>query len=151
MISFSFDSATLVSIHEIPHGGGISWGKLNGIASLNWFLFFKQQFPFSHMLALFQDNFILVETTSSHFFRVTTSTLTVTFSGQVILQNSCCFLLFQNSHFFAGVIFSKQLLFRSKNSFFSEQPLLENRMFFTAVTFRSSYFFFGGTVQDKDT
>ena len=64
---------------------------------------------------------------------------TVTFSGQLFLQNSCCFLLFQNSHFFAGVIFSEQLLFRSENSI--EQPLLENRKFFTAVTFRNSYFF----------
>ena len=113
-----------------------SWEKLSVIASLIWFLFFKQRFPFSHMLPLFQDNFILVEATSSRFFRVTTSTQQLLFRGS---SEHCCFLLFQNSHFFAGVIFSEQLLFRSENS--TEQPLLENRKFFTALTFRNSSFF----------
>ena len=106
-------------------------------SSLIWFHFFKWRFPFSHMLPLFQVNFILVKATSSHFFRVTS--LTVTFSGQLFLQNSCCFLLFQNSHFLVGVIFSEWLLFRSENPI--EQPLLESRKFSTAVTFRNSYFF----------
>ena len=138
--------ATQVSIHmRFPmntyKGEGTSWGKLNIIANLIWFLFFKQQFPFSHTLRLFQENFILVKATSSHFFRVTTLT------QQLLFRDSCFFPLFQNSHFFAGVIFSEQLLFRSENSI--EQPLLENRRFFTAVTFRNSYFF-GRTVQDKD-
>ena len=68
MISLSVDSATLVSIHVRT-----TWGTLNVIASLIWFLFLKKRFPFSHMLPIFQDNFILVETTSSHFFRVTVS------------------------------------------------------------------------------
>ena len=106
-------------------------------SSLIWFHFFNWRFPFSHMLPLFQVNFILVKATSSHFFRVTS--LTVTFSGQLFLQNSCCFLLFQNSHFLVGVIFSEWLLFRSENPI--EQPLLESRKFSTAVTFRNSYFF----------
>ena len=64
---------------------------------------------------------------------------TVTFSGQPFLQNNCCFFLFQNSYFFARVIFSEQLIFRSESS--TEQPLLENRKFFTAANFRNSYFF----------
>ena len=145
MTALSVDSGHLVSIHmRFPmntyKGEGTSWRKLNVIASLFLFLFFKQRFSFSHMLPLFQDNFILVEATSSHFFRVTTLT------QQLLIRDSCFFPLFQNSHFFAGVIFSEQLLFRSKNS--TEQSLLENRNFFMGVTFRDS--FFGGTVQDKD-
>ena len=60
------------------------------------------------------------------------------FSEQIFFKSSCFFLLFQNSHFFGGVIFSKQLLFQNEN--FTEQPLLENEKFFTAVTFRNSCF-----------
>ena len=136
MISFS--ACSVASFHmrflmDTYKGERTSWGKLSVAACLIWFLFFNQRFPFSHMLPLFQENFIFVKATSSHFFRVTTS-------RQVL------FSLFQNSHFFAGVIFSEQLLFRSENS--TEQPLLENRRFFTAVTLRNS-FFFGGTVKDK--
>ena len=63
---------------------------------------------------------------------------TVTFSEQLFFQNSCFFLLFQNSHFFAAITFSEQLLFQTETS--TEQPLLENRKFFIAVTFRNSYF-----------
>ena len=68
-------------------GEGTSWGKLNVIASQIWFLFFKKRFPFSHMLPLFQVNFIFVENTSSRNYFGTT----VTFSGQLFLQNICCF------------------------------------------------------------
>ena len=53
------------------------------------------------MLLLFQDNFILVEATSSRFFRVTT---------------------------FRTVTFLHEIFFQSENSI--EQPLLENRRFF---------------------
>ena len=79
--SVGFGSATLVSMHMRFHmntyqGEGTSRGKqfqLNLIGSLTWFLFSKYRLPFSHMLPLFQDNFILGEATSSHFFRETTS------------------------------------------------------------------------------
>ena len=63
---------------------------------------------------------------------------TVTFLEQMFFQSSCFFLLFQNSHFFTAGIFSEQLLFQNENS--TEQPLLENKKFFMAVTFRNSYF-----------
>ena len=39
---------------------------------------------------------------------------TVIFSGQLFLHKSCCFLLFQNRHFFGGVIFTEQLIFGAK-------------------------------------
>ena len=74
------------------------------------------------MLPLFQDKFILGEATSSHF---------------LFLRNSC---------FFSP--FSEQLLFRRSETS-TEQPLLDNRKFFIAVTFRNS-FFFEGTVYNKD-
>ena len=90
------------------------------------------------MLPLFQDNFILGEATSSHFFRVTTSTQQ---------------LLFRCSYFFRTAAFSpfsEQSLFRRSYFFrtasfsewnFTEQPLLENRKVFNALTFRHSHFF----------
>ena len=62
-------------------------------------------------------------------------------SGGNYVQNSCCFLLFRNSHFFPGVIFSEKRRFWSENS--TEYPLLGNRKFFTAGTFWNSYFFGG--------
>ena len=132
MISFSVDSDHPVSIHmrfsmNTYKGEGTSCGKLNVIASLIWFLFSNSDFP---------------SRICCHFFSTTLfwqKLLIHTFSGQLFLQNSCCFLLFQNSHFFAGAIFSEQLLFRSDNS--TEQSLLKNRKFFTAVTFRNSYIF----------
>ena len=135
--------ATQVSIHmRFPmntyKGEGSSWGKLNIIANLIWFLFFKQQFPFSHILRLFQENFILVKATSSHFFRVTTLTQQLLFQDSYFFRTAAFFPLFQNSHFFAGVIFSEQLLFRSETS--TEQALFENKKFFTEITFRNSYF-----------
>ena len=101
-------------------GEGTSWGKLNVITSLIWFLFFNSNFPFAYV-ATFSGQLYFGR---SYFFTLFQSNYfdtTVTFSGQLFLQNSCCFLLFQNSHFFAGVIFSEQLLFQSENS--TEQPL----------------------------
>ena len=178
------------------------------------------------MLPLFQENFILGETTSSHFFEITTSTQQLLFrdssffrttifspfseqslfrrsfwikiskkelifqsryfctlstfsekidfskelifqksnvpqykppffgellfqSGQFFkrryllqqlpFQKSYFFLLFQNSHFFAEVIFSEQLFFRSENS--TEQPVYDNyfseQLFFSEDLFRT--------------
>ena len=64
---------------------------------------------------------------------------TVTFSDQLFLQSIC---------FFLTVIFSEQLLFQGETS--TEQPPLENRKFFRVATFRSSYLFGEGIVQNKD-
>ena len=115
---------------------GTSWGKLNVIASLIWFLFFKQRFSFWHMLPLFQDNLILVEAISSHFFGAPTSTKQFLFRSSYFFRTTAVFSFFT---------FSEQSLFRRsyffQNSFFFGAKILENRKFFTAVTFWNSYFF----------
>ena len=97
------------------------------------FLKILQYSPFNRFAGFKTCNFLKKGLQDSNYFNTT-----FTFSGQLFLQNSCWFLLFQNSHFFAGVIFSEYLLFWSENSI--EQPLLDNRRFFTAVTFRNNYF-----------
>ena len=78
----------------------------------------------SYFFTIFQSEYL--DTNNSYIF------------GAAIFLEQLLFLLFQKSHFFAAVIFSEQLLFQSENS--TEQPLLENKKFFMAVTFRNSYF-----------
>ena len=144
--------ATQVSIHmRFPmntyKGEGSSWGKLNIIANLIWFLFFKQQFPFSHILRLFQENFILVKATSSHFFRVTTLT------QQLLFQDSYFFRTAAFFPFFRTVTFSQELFFQ--NSFFFGAKLLQSRHFLRIRSSLRKLLFgtailSGGTVQDKD-
>ena len=105
-------------------GEGTSWEKLNVIASLVWFLFLKKRFPFSYMLPLFQDfqdNFILVEATSSHFFRVTTSTQQLLFRGSYFFRTAAVF------SFFRTVTFSQELFFQ--NSFFFGAKILQSSHF----------------------
>ena len=89
------------------------------------------------MLPLFQD--INLSWKSFTLFQSNYFDIKVSFSGQLLLHNNCLFLLFQNSHLFGGVIFSEKLLFRDETS--PEEALLENRKFFTGVTFWSNYFF----------
>ena len=94
------------------------------------------------MLPLFQDNFILGEATSSHFFRVTTSTQQLLFRDSYFFRTAAFFPFFQNSHVFAGVIFSEQLFFRSETS--TEQAFFENKKranFSNQVLLHSSNFF----------
>ena len=78
---------------------------------------------------------------------------------KLLLHNSYSFgaaissgqLLFLRSSVFErviSVIFSEYLILLSETS--TEQPLLENRKFFRAVTFRNSYFYSGGIAQNKD-
>ena len=113
-------------------GEGTSWGKLNVIASLIWVSFFQIAISLLAYVATFSGQLYFGR---SYFtlFQSNYFDTAVTFSRQLFLQNSGFFPLFQNSHFFAGVIFSEKLLFWSENS--TEQPLLENKKFFTAVTF----------------
>ena len=109
--------------YEIPHEYLSGWGNLSGkmisIKRNHWSnldFFFKWRFPFSHMLRLFQDNFIFEEATSSYFFRVTIST-------QLLFRSSYFFravaffeeLLFQNSHLFVAVIFFRIATFSERN------------------------------------
>ena len=118
----------------------------------------KQRFPFSHMLPLFQDNFILVKATSSHFFRETTSAQqllfrcsyffrtaavfsffrTATFSQELFFQNSFFFgaKILQSSHFLRIGSSLRQLLFGT--AIFSEEM-------FTIKLYKRSYFFKAGT------
>ena len=139
MISFFVGSNKYswgIPYEYLPGRGNLS-GKIISIKcnhESNLGFIFKQQFPFSHVLRLFQDNFNFGEATSPLFFRLTTST------EQLHFWSSSFFLLFQNTHFFAAVIFSEKLLFQSENS--TEQPLLENKKFLIAVTFRNSCLFF---------
>ena len=113
------------------------------------------------MLPLFQNNFVLVETTSSHFFRVTTSTQQLLFPGSYFFRTAPVFsffrtvtfwqeLFFQNSFFFGAKI----LLFQSSH-FLRKGSSLRQLHFGVAIFFRrnclgwrylrKSYFFKAGT------
>ena len=91
-------------------------------------------------VAIFSDSFIFGKATSSHFFRVTFFKVAQDsyFWSTSFFRAAAFFgeVLFQNSQFFSA-FFLEQLLFQSKTS--TEQPHLENRKFFSAVTFRNSY------------
>ena len=124
MISFS--ACSVASIHlrfpmDTYKDEGTSWGKLSVIARLIWFLFFKQRFPSSHMLPLFQDNFILVDTTSSRFFRITTSTQQLLFWGSCFFRTAAVFSFFRTD------FFSQKLFFQ--NSFFCGATILQSSHF----------------------
>ena len=74
------------------------------------------------MLRFFQDSFIFVEATSSHFFRVTIST------QQFLSQN---INFFTTAAFFEGASFSEQSFFRS---YFFRIASFSERKFFRAAT-----------------
>ena len=99
------------------------------------------------MLPLFQDKFIFVEATSSHFFRVTTLTQQVLFWGSCFFRTAAVF------SFFRTVAFSQELFFQ--NSFIFEAKILQSSHFLRIesslrqLLFRTAIFF-GGTVYDKD-
>ena len=97
------------------------------------------------MFSLFQDNFILVEATSSRFCKVLRHNSY--FFGAAISSQELLFSPFSEPSLFRRSYFYRTAYFRSENSI--EQPLLENRRFFTVVTVRNSVFF-GRTVYDKD-
>ena len=111
----------------------------------------KRYFPYRICSNFFQDNLIFGEATSSHFFRVTTSTNSYFFGATISSEQ----LLFLRSYFSRTIpslrqlLFSEQLPFQSKTS--TEQPVLENNQFFRTVTLcRNSYFFMKELVQNKD-
>ena len=83
--------------------------------------FFQIAFPFLHMLPLFQDNSILVETTSSHFSRLTTLTQQLLFPGSYFFRTAAVF------SFFRTVTFSEELFFH--NSFFLGVKILHSSHF----------------------
>ena len=133
--------------YEIPHEYLFGWGNLSGEKipikgnrQFNLGLFFQMAFPFLHIQLLFQDSFIFGEATSLLLFRGTTLTQHLLFWSSYFFTAAVFFeeVRFRNSHFLSAMIFSEYLLFRSENS--TEQPLLENRKFFRAITFGNSYF-----------
>ena len=73
------------------------------------------------MLPLFQDNFILGEATSSHFFRITTSTQQLLLRSSYFLRTAAFF------SFCRAVTFSQEFFFQ--NSFFFGATLLQCRHF----------------------
>ena len=99
------------------------------------------------MLPHFQDKFILGEATSSHFFRVTTSTQHLLFRDSYFFRTAAFF------PFFRTVTFSQELFFQ--NSFFFGVKLLQSRHFLRIRSSLRQLLFgtatlSGGTVQDKD-
>ena len=73
------------------------------------------------MLPFFQGNFILVEATSSRFFRVTTSAQQLLFRGSYIFRTASFF------SFFITVTFLQELFFQ--NSFFFGAKILQSSHF----------------------
>ena len=74
-------------------------------------------FPYRISSIFFQDSFVFGETSSSHFFRVATSTQQLLFRGSYFFRAANFFaqLLFQNSRFFAAVIFFRIATFSERN------------------------------------
>ena len=98
---------------EIPHEYLKGWGNLSGniisIKRNHYFnlvsFFSNSDFPSRICCHFFGTTLFLGEALLHTFWNCFDPA--VTFSGQLFLQNNCCFLLFQNSHFFAEVIFSE--------------------------------------------
>ena len=89
-------------------------------------------------VATFSRTTLFWEKLLLYIFRSNYFDTTVSFSEQLFLENSCFFSfteksLFRRSYFFRTASFSERN--------FTEQPLLENRKVFTALTFRHSHFF----------
>ena len=76
------------------------------------------------MLPLFQDNFILGEATSSHFFQSNYIDRTVTFFGQLFLHIQLHISSFSEATISQELFFQKSFFFWSETS--TEQALLEN-------------------------
>ena len=127
----------MIFLMNTYQGEGSSQGF--GILFFNWSPIccdFLKQFYFqrSSFFTLFQRNYI---------------DTTVTFSKQLFLQSSCFCLRSSFLEQLLLVIFSEELNFQSETS--SEQSFFENRTFFRAVIFRSSYFFGGGIICNKNS
>ena len=93
--------------------------------------FLKWQFPFSHMLRLFQNNFVIIKATSSDFFRVPP------FLQKLIFWSSYFFRAveefhFQNSHILVAIIFSGQLFF-SEQKFYGAATYENRKLFSTSL------------------
>ena len=92
-------------------------------------------------IAILSDSFIFGKATSSQFLRVTFFKV----SQELLFRSSSFFradaffeeLLFQNSYFFPAFFPPEYLLVQSETS--TQEPNLENRKFFSAVTFQNSY------------
>ena len=128
-------------------GEGTFWGKLNVIASQIWVSFFQIVISLLAYVVIFSGQLYFGRSYFFTFFQSNYFGTTVTFWEVAISSQQLLFSPFSEQSLFSRSYFSEQLLFRSEDSI--EQPLLENRRFFTAVTVRNS-FFFGRTVYDRD-
>ena len=84
------------------------------------------------MLPLFHENFILVEATSSQFFRVPTLTQKLLFRGRYFFRTPAVFC------FFRTVTFSQELSFQ--NSFFFGAKILQSSHFSEQLFFSEELF-----------
>ena len=120
------------------------------------------------MLPLFQDNFILGEATSSHFFRVTTSTQQLLFRCSYFFRTAAFSpfseqSLFRRSYFFRIASFSERNFYRAATSweqevlygsYFSEQLFFSEELFWIKISkkellFQSRYFCTASTFSEK--
>ena len=116
------------------------------------------------MLPLFQDNFILGEATSSHFFRVTTSTQQLLFRGSYFFRTAAVFsffrtvtfsqeLFFQNSFFFGAKILQSSHFLKTGSSlwqlFFGTEELFRIKISKKELLFQSRYFCTASTFSEK--
>ena len=84
------------------------------------------------MLPLFHENFILVEATSSHFFRVPTSTQKLLFRDRYFLRTPAVFSFFRTVTLSQELSFQNSFFFRAKilqSSHFSEQLFFSEELF----------------------
>ena len=123
-------SSSAVYCDPVKYSYEISNGYLSGSMAISLLAY----------VAIFSGSFIFGKVTSSNFFRANFFKV----SRELVFRSSSFFraaaffqeILFQNSHFFSAY-FSEQRLFQNEIS--TEKSYLENRKFFSVITFRNSY------------
>ena len=114
------------------------------------------------MLPLFQDNFILGEATSSHFFSETTSIQQLLFWSSYFFRTAAFFSFLRTVTFSQELVFQNSFFFRAKllqsshlgSSCFSEQLIFSEELFRAKISkkelrFQSRYFCTASTFSEK--
>ena len=115
------------------------------------------------MMPLFQDNFILGEATSSHFFRVTIRHNSYFFRSSYFFRTAAFFsffravtfsqeLFFQNSFFFGAKLLQSSHFLRIRNSlghYFSEQLFFSEELFRIKISIKELLFKAGTSAQHQ--
>ena len=119
-------SSSVVYGHPVKYSYEIPNEFLSGSMTRCCSIFGQFYLRKSYFFTLFQSNLFQ-------------SITTVIFSGQLFLQSSSFFeeLLFSEQSLFLSIVFFRIATFSERNS--TEKSHLENRKFFSAVTFRNSY------------